>query len=100
MLAHGILNGAPFTFLDDAPLEERRSRAVELRRGLGPLGADGLPGGPVASDPLDEAIVGEVVAPAAPRVRTADELHELLDGPRRVARPVAAWRGFADELAP
>ena len=61
VLAHGILNGAPFTFLDDAPLEERRSRAVELRRGLGPLGADGLPDGPVASDPLDEAIVGEVV---------------------------------------
>jgi ATP-dependent Lhr-like helicase len=34
-LAHGILTGRPFTFLDDAPLEERRSRAVPLRRGLG-----------------------------------------------------------------
>ena len=28
VLAHEILNGQPFTFLDDAPLEERRSRAV------------------------------------------------------------------------
>ena len=34
VLAHEILNGRPFTFLDDAPLEERRSRAVPLRRGL------------------------------------------------------------------
>ena len=34
VLAHEILNGRPFTFLDDAPLEERRSRAIPLRRGL------------------------------------------------------------------
>ena len=34
VLAHEILNGRPFTYLDDAPLEERRSRAVPLRRGL------------------------------------------------------------------
>ena len=33
-LAHEILNGRPYTFLDDAPLEERRTRAVALRRGL------------------------------------------------------------------
>ena len=33
-LAHEILNGRPYTFLDDAPLEERRTRAVVLRRGL------------------------------------------------------------------
>ena len=78
MLAHGILNGAPYTFLDDAPLEERRSRAVATRRGLGTLGADGLPAGRAATDPLDEAVVAEVVASAAPRVRSADELPELL----------------------
>src|SRR5207245_1293705 len=34
VLAHEILNGRPFTYLDDAPLEERRSRSVQLRRGL------------------------------------------------------------------
>src|SRR5690606_38764518 len=33
-LAHEILNGKPFTYLDDAPLEERRTRAVRMRRGL------------------------------------------------------------------
>ena len=27
-LSHGILNGKPYTFLDGAPLEERRTRAV------------------------------------------------------------------------
>ncbi|MDH4016536.1 MAG: DEAD/DEAH box helicase, partial [Actinomycetota bacterium] len=34
LLSHEILNGRPYTFLDDAPLEERRTRAVQLRRGL------------------------------------------------------------------
>jgi ATP-dependent Lhr-like helicase len=33
-LSHEILNSKPYTFLDDAPLEERRTRAVSLRRGL------------------------------------------------------------------
>src|SRR5262249_61915002 len=33
-LCHEILNSRPYTFLDDAPLEERRTRAVALRRGL------------------------------------------------------------------
>jgi ATP-dependent Lhr-like helicase len=97
LLAHGILNGAPFTFLDDAPLEERRSRAVELRRGLGALGPDGLPDGATAADPLDDDVVADVVASASPRVRSADELHELLDELVAV-RPVEAWRTFADEL--
>ena len=98
VLAHGILNGAPFTFLDDAPLEERRSRAVGLTRGLGALGPDGLPSGPVASDPLDESVVAEVLATAVPRVRSADELHELLDDLVMV-RPVARWEHLAAELA-
>ena len=34
LLAHEILTARPYTFLDDAPLEERRTRAVQLRRGL------------------------------------------------------------------
>ena len=34
VLSHEILNGKPYTFLDDAPLEERRTRAVQMRRGL------------------------------------------------------------------
>src|SRR5580693_2303499 len=48
--SHGILSGRPFTFLDGAPLEERRTRALSLRRGLGELGPNGLP---VAVDELD-----------------------------------------------
>ena len=32
---HEILNANPYAFLDDAPLEERRARAVQLRRTLG-----------------------------------------------------------------
>jgi ATP-dependent Lhr-like helicase len=31
-MAHEILNANPYAFLDDAPLEERRARAVSLRR--------------------------------------------------------------------
>src|SRR6185312_7752062 len=31
---HEILNANPYAYLDDAPLEERRTRAVQLRRGL------------------------------------------------------------------
>ena len=34
LLSHEILNANPYAFLDDAPLEERRARAVELRRTL------------------------------------------------------------------
>ncbi len=41
VLSHEILNGKPYTFLDDAPLEERRTRAVQLRRGL-PLQAGAM----------------------------------------------------------
>ena len=41
VLSHGILNSRPYTFLDDAPLEERRVRAVQVRRGL-PLEARAL----------------------------------------------------------
>ena len=97
VLAHGILNGAPYTFLDDAPLEERRSRAVDLRRGLGPIGADGLPDGFAPRDPLDESVVAEVVLSATTRVRSADELHELVDD-LVVVRPVEEWRALAAEL--
>jgi ATP-dependent Lhr-like helicase len=31
-MSHEILNSNPYTYLDDAPLEERRARAVMLRR--------------------------------------------------------------------
>src|SRR5262249_34798776 len=34
--AHELLNANPYSFLDDAPLEERRARAVTMRRALSP----------------------------------------------------------------
>jgi ATP-dependent Lhr-like helicase len=70
LLAHEILNGKPYTFLDDAPLEERRTRAVQLRRGL-PLEGKEL-------GRLDGAAIERVRAEAAPELRGADELHDLL----------------------
>jgi ATP-dependent Lhr-like helicase len=69
-LSHEILSGKPFTYLDDAPLEERRSRAVQLRRGL-PLEARHL-------GALDADVVDRVRAEARPDPRDPDELHDTL----------------------
>ena len=100
-LAHGILSGRPYTFLDGAPLEERRTRAVPLARGLGPLGPNGLPSGlpvdPSELGPLDPGAVAEVLDQARPRPRDADELHELLCS-LVLCRPVAAWQEWFEQL--
>ena len=69
-LAHEILNGRPYTFLDDAPLEERRTRAVALRRGL-PEAARDL-------GRLDPDAIARVREEARPECRDAEELHDLL----------------------
>jgi len=69
-LAHEILSARPYTFLDDAPLEERRTRAVRLPRGL-PVQAREL-------GRLDAEAIARVRAEAAPDPRTPDELHDLL----------------------
>ena len=89
VLAHEILNGKPFTFLDDAPLEERRSRAVSMRRGL-PLQATALA-------QLDPAAVDRVRAEAAPDVRGPEELHDLLLA-LVVFRPAADSRPWFEDL--
>ena len=100
-LAHGILTGKPFTFLDGAPLEERRTRAVAVPRGLGVLGADGLPTGlPVPAGELaalDPAAEAEVLAQARPEPRDADELHDLLLS-LVWCREVPDWRAWFSEL--
>ena len=69
-LAYEILNGRPFTFLDDAPLEERRTRAVTLRRGL-PVEAREL-------GRLDPEAIARVREEARPDPRDAEELHDWL----------------------
>ncbi|MFI5316742.1 MAG: DEAD/DEAH box helicase [Myxococcota bacterium] len=68
--AHEILNARPYAFLDDAPLEERRTRAVAMRHAL-PADARDLVR-------LDAAAIAQVREEAAPDVRDADELHDLL----------------------
>ena len=71
MLAHEILNGAPFTYLDeDTEIGERRSRAVPLRRGL--------PVEPRELGRLDPDAIERVRDEATPDVRDADELHDVL----------------------
>ncbi|MBW2363051.1 MAG: DEAD/DEAH box helicase, partial [Deltaproteobacteria bacterium] len=70
VLSHEILNGRPFTFLDDAPLEERRTRALSLRRGL-PEDARDLAR-------LDPDAIARVREEVRPRPRDAEELHDLL----------------------
>jgi ATP-dependent Lhr-like helicase len=71
VFAHALLGSAPYTFLDDAPLEERRARAVSVRRGLPPEDA-------VAFGALDQAAIDQVIADAAPSLRDEDELHDVL----------------------
>jgi ATP-dependent Lhr-like helicase len=70
-LAHALLNSQPYTFLDDAPLEERRARAVQVRRSLPAEDAAGL-------GALDASAIQQVVADARPLVRDAEELHDWL----------------------
>jgi ATP-dependent Lhr-like helicase len=90
VFCHEILNANPYAFLDDAPLEERRARAVALRRTTrADAGADGI---------LDPAAIAEVGATAAPLVRDADELHDALLT-LTVVPPEPAWSAWFAELA-
>jgi ATP-dependent Lhr-like helicase len=70
-LAAEILNARPYAYLDDAPLEERRTRAVFQRRWLDPETAADL-------GKLDQAAIDRVRDEAWPEPRDADELHDAL----------------------
>ena len=90
--SHEILNANPYAFLDDAPLEERRARAVELRRTL-PADMAGEVGA------LDPAAIDEVVRESWPVVRDADELHDaLLTLVWVPSGDAARWQQFMPEL--
>jgi ATP-dependent Lhr-like helicase len=69
--SHEILNANPYAFLDDAPLEERRARAVQMRRMLPESVLEEVGG-------LDPAAIAQVREEAWPDVRDADELHDVL----------------------
>jgi ATP-dependent Lhr-like helicase len=80
--SHEILNANPYAYLDDAPLEERRARAVQMRRTIGPdAGGVGA---------LDPAAIAEVAAESWPVARDAEELHDALLT-LVVVPPVAGW---------
>jgi ATP-dependent Lhr-like helicase len=70
-LAQEILNARPYAFLDDAPLEERRTRAVFQRRWLDPQTAQDM-------GKLDQGAIDRVRDEVWPRVENADELHDAL----------------------
>jgi ATP-dependent helicase Lhr and Lhr-like helicase len=69
--SHEILNANPYAYLDDAPLEERRARAVEMRRILPESVLEEV-------GKLDPAAIAQVRDEAWPDVRDADELHDVL----------------------
>ena len=87
VFSHQILNAMPYAFLDDAPLEERRARAVPLRRALPEDSRD--------LTRLDPEAIRQESENAWPRIRDVDELHDALltlgilpEGPAGLSRPV------------
>jgi ATP-dependent helicase Lhr and Lhr-like helicase len=94
-LSQEIINARPYAFLDDAPLEERRTRAIQGRRYLDPADAGDL-------GRLELDAINTVRKEAWPQARSPDELHDALmltgflthgeisDG--------AGWRGFLEIL--
>ncbi|HEY3011787.1 MAG TPA: DEAD/DEAH box helicase, partial [Gemmatimonadales bacterium] len=97
-LAHEILNARPYAFLDDAPLEERRTQAVYTRRAFEPSSADDL-------GALDPAAIERVLDEAWPEVQNADELHDALltsgfltEVEGISGRDGASWGGYFREL--
>jgi ATP-dependent Lhr-like helicase len=80
--SHEILNANPYAYLDDAPLEERRARAVEMRRILPESVLEEV-------GKLDQAAIAQVREEAWPDVRDADELHDVLH--TLIALPMLTW---------
>jgi len=91
VLAHEILGGPPFTYLDeDTEIGERRSRAVPLRRGL--------PVEPRELGRLDPDAIDRVRTEATPDVRDPDELHDVLVS-LVASRPRSEWAEQFQALA-
>jgi ATP-dependent helicase Lhr and Lhr-like helicase len=94
--SHEILNANPYAYLDDAPLEERRARAVEMRRILPDSVLEEV-------GKLDPAAIEQVREEAWPDVRDQDELHDVLHTLiafplERVNDHASAWRWFFESL--
>jgi len=69
VFCNDIINARPYAYLDDAPLEERRTRAVQTRRA-----------GATAHDvgALDQSAIDRVRDEVRPDPRDPDELHDVL----------------------
>lgn len=95
-LAMEVLGARPYAFLDDAPLEERRTQAVLNRRWADPESGDDL-------GALDVVAIEAVRAEAWPQARNPDELHEALMGLGCIADDEAKaerdWPAWLAELA-
>ncbi|MET4726904.1 ATP-dependent Lhr-like helicase [Lysobacter enzymogenes] len=87
-IAAEALNAKPYAFLDDAPLEERRTQAVMARRYGEADSADDL-------GRLDPQAIDAVRAEAWPEVRDADEMHEALMGLGFVTTDEAETHGWS-----
>ncbi len=89
-LAHEILSARPYAFLDDAPLEERRTQAVQMRRLSETDSADfGV---------LDPEAILRVRQEAWPDPRDADELHDALLVYGSLRESEVIWPEFVAEL--
>ena len=98
--SHEILNANPFAYLDDAPLEERRARAVSMRRTLPEAVLTEI-------GRLDPQAIDQVRKEAWPDVRDADELEDTLQtlvalredfAPSTSESVAVSWGHFFDEL--
>jgi ATP-dependent Lhr-like helicase len=94
-MCHEVLNARPYAFLDDAPLEERRTQAVITRRGLDVKTADEF-------GKLDQSAIDLVREQSWPDPETGDELHDalLIMGavPSVEAGTSASWQDKYDSL--
>jgi len=84
--SHEILNANPYAYLDDAPLEERRARAVEMRRVLPESVLEEV-------GKLDAGSITQVREEAWPDVRDADELHDVLHTLVAVPEDLESYEG-------
>jgi ATP-dependent Lhr-like helicase len=95
-LAAEILNARPYAYLDDAPLEERRTQAVMSRRWSDPASTDDL-------GALDADAIASVADEAWPSARSSDEVQEALVALACVTRDEASrqegWPAWLEELA-
>ncbi|HEY2678348.1 MAG TPA: DEAD/DEAH box helicase [Steroidobacteraceae bacterium] len=94
-LALEALSARPYAFLDDAPLEERRTQAVISRRWLDPAEAADI-------GKLDPEAIARVRSEAWPDATTPDELHDALLWLTFMTdeelKSNAAWPGLIENL--